>query len=110
MEEIMNVQVTARRFKAHESLKDYAIKEVKRLEKFSDEIHKADVILSYERAHNSVKTAEIVLHLDGNSLLAKESSDDFKKSIDLAVVKLERQLRKLKTKVIEKKRAVKRKQ
>ncbi len=109
MEETMNVQVTARRFKAHESLKDYAIKEVKRLEKFNDGIHKADVILSYERAYDSVKTAEIVLHMNGNSLLAKESTDDFKKSIDLAVVKLERQLGKLKTKLIEKKRALKRK-
>jgi putative sigma-54 modulation protein len=106
MEETMNVQVTARRFKAHESLKDYAIKEVKRLEKFNDNIHKADVILSYQRAHDSVKTAEVVLHLNGNSILAKESTDDFKKSIDLAVNKLERQLTKLKTKVIEKKRAV----
>ncbi|MEJ5305961.1 MAG: ribosome-associated translation inhibitor RaiA [Ignavibacteria bacterium] len=102
----MNVQVTARRFKAHESLKDYAIKEVKRLEKFNDNIHKADVILSYQRAHDSVKTAEVVLHLNGNSILAKESTDDFKKSIDLAVNKLERQLTKLKTKVIEKKRVV----
>lgn len=110
MEETMNVQVTARRFKAHESLKDYAIKEVKRLEKFSNDINKADVILSYERAHDSVKTAEIVLHMNGHNLLAKESSDDFKKSIDLAVVKLERQLGKLKTKKIEKKRTVKRKQ
>lgn len=110
MEETMNVQVTARRFKAHESLKDYAIKEVKRLEKFNNDINKADVILSYERAHDSVKTAEIVLHMNGHNLLAKESSDDFKKSIDLAVVKLERQLGKLKTKTIEKKRTVKRKQ
>jgi putative sigma-54 modulation protein len=107
MEETMNVQVTARRFKIHDSLKDYAIKEIKRLEKFNDDIHKADVILSYERAQNSLKTAEIVLHMNGNSLLAKETTDDFKKSIDLAVVKLERQIQKLKTKVIEKKRAVK---
>lgn len=110
MEDIMNVQVTARRFKAHESLKDYAVKEVKRLEKFNNDITKANVILSYERAHDSIKTAEIVLHMNGNSLLAKESTDDFKKSIDLAVVKLERQLGKFKTKVVEKKRAVKRKQ
>lgn len=110
MEEIMNVQVTARRFKVHESLKDYAIKEVKRLEKFTNEINKVDVILSFERAHDSIKTAEIVLHMNGNNFLAKESTEDFKKSIDLAVIKLERQLNKFKTKIIEKKRAVKRKQ
>ncbi len=105
----MNVQVTARRFKAHPSLKDYAISEVKRLERFNNDINKVDVILSYERAHDRVKNAEIVLHMNGHNLLARESSDDFKKSIDLAVVKLERQLDKLKTKIIEKKRAVKRK-
>ncbi len=105
----MNVQVTARRFKVHESLKDYALKEVKRLEKFNNDINKADVILSYERARDSIKIAEIVLHMDGHNLLAKESTDDFKKSIDLAVAKLERQLDKLKTKVIEKKRSAKKK-
>lgn len=106
----MNVQVTARRFKAHDSLKEYANKEVKRLEKFNSDILRADVILSYQRAHDSIKTAEIVLHLNGHNLLARESTEDFKKSIDLAVNKLERQLIKLKTKTIEKKRAVKRKQ
>ncbi len=103
----MNVQVTARRFKAHESLKEFAMKEVKRLERFSDNITKADVILSYERAKDSIKTAEIVLHMNGQNLLASESTDDFKKSIELAVVKLERQLDKLKTKVIDKKRVAK---
>lgn len=105
----MNVQVTARRFKAHQSLKDYAINEVKRLEKFNNDINKVDIIFSYDRSHDSVKNVDIVLHMNGHNLLARESSDDFKKSIDLAVVKLERQLGKLKTKVIEKKRAVKKK-
>lgn len=110
MEETMNVQVTARQFKIHESLKDYAIKEVKKLEKFSDSIVKSDIILSYERARDSIKIAEISLHLDGNIIFAKEKSEDFKKSINLAIQKLERQLEKAKTKTIEKKRAVKKKQ
>ncbi len=101
----MNVQVTARRFRIHESLKEYAINEVKRLDKFFDGIIKAEVILSYERARDSIKTAEITLHLNGKNVIAKEFSEDFKKSIDLAVAKLERQLSKVKTKLIDKKRS-----
>ena len=55
----MNISITARKFKAHDSLKDFIKAEVSSLEKFNYDILKADVILSYQNVNNSIKTAEI---------------------------------------------------
>ncbi|MBM4174629.1 MAG: ribosome-associated translation inhibitor RaiA [Ignavibacteria bacterium] len=101
----MNVQVTARRFKAHDSLREYAQNEVSKLERYFDNIIGADVILSFEKPRDSVKTAEISLSVYSKKIIAKESSDDFIKSIDLAVAKLERQLNRYKSKKRDKKRS-----
>jgi ribosomal subunit interface protein len=95
----MHVKFTARRFRAHPDVKEHAIESAKKLVKFYDGIVTADIILSYERASNSVKTAEINLHVYGTILSAKEKSDDYHKSIDAAVEKLGTQLSKYKTRL-----------
>ena len=95
----MDTHFTARRFKARSELKTYALDEVKNLDRFYDGIVRADVILSYERTTQSVKTAEINLHVHGSVLSARETSEEFHKSIDLAIGKLERQLTKYKTRL-----------
>ena len=96
----MNVKITARKFKAHDTLKDFITSEVSSLEKFSDEILDLDVILSFQNSKESIKIAEIVLQVPGQTLTATENSDDFKKSVSAAVEKLSRQLKKFKTKKI----------
>ena len=95
----MDIHFTARRFKARENVKSHAIAAIKKLDKYYDGIVRGDIILSYERTANSVKTAEINLHVHGSVLIAKEHSEEFSKSIDLAVDKVERQLAKYKTKL-----------
>jgi|SRR3990172_4752547 len=95
----MQVQFTARRFKAHKTLRDHATGAVSRLPKFYDGIVRGDVILGFERSSNSVKWAEVTLHVQGTVLTAKETSDDFVKSIDQAIGKIERQLSKYKSRV-----------
>jgi ribosomal subunit interface protein len=57
------------------------------------------VIFSYERAANSIKSAEINLHVYGGVLTARESSGDYIKSVDAAVEKLTMRLSKYKTKL-----------
>ena len=94
----MNITITARKFKARETLKDFITGEVSSLEKFNDSILDADVILSFQNTHPSIKYAEIVLQVPGQTLTATEESDDFMKSVSAAVEKLSRQLEKLKTK------------
>jgi putative sigma-54 modulation protein len=95
----MNIKFTARRFRPHPDIKEHAIDAVQKLGKFYDGIVSATVILSYERATNSVKSAEVNLHVYGAVLSAKEKSDDYFKSIDAAIEKLNNQLSKYKTKL-----------
>jgi putative sigma-54 modulation protein len=95
----MEIHFTARKFKAHEDVRSHAIESVKKMDKFYDGIVRGDIILSYEKSTKSVKTAEIILHVHGTLLSAKEHSEDFHKSLDLAVGKIEQQLKKYKTKL-----------
>jgi len=98
----MDINFTARRFRAHPEIKAYALEEVKKLERLYNGIVKADVILYYERGTNSVKTAEINLHVYGVVLSARERSDDYIKAMKGAIEKLESQLKKYKSKLREK--------
>ena len=93
----MNISITARKFKAHDTLKDFIRSEVSSLDKYNDDILNIDVILSYINNRENIKTAEIVLQVPGQTMRATEDSDDFKKSVSAAVEKLSRQLKKLKT-------------
>ena len=95
----MEIKITARRFRARVETKEFAADAVKKLDRFYDGIVSADVILSYERATHSTKSAEINLHVHGKVLTAKEASDEYEKSIDAAVGKLTMQLSKYKTKL-----------
>ena len=97
----MNISITARKFKAHSTLKEYIEDEVKSLSKYNDDILSADIILSYHNMKDSMKNAEIVLQVPGQTLTATEESDDFTKSVGAAVAKLSRQLKKLKTKKLQ---------
>jgi len=94
----MNITITARKFKAHDTLKSFINGEVNSLEKFYDDILDVDVILSFQNSKDSIKTAEIVIKVPGQILTATEETDDFKKSVSAAIQKLSRQLKKLKTK------------
>jgi len=94
----MNVSITSRKFKARDTLKEYIQTEVISLEKYNDSILNVFVILSYQNNKDSIKTAEVVLQIPGKTLKATETSDEYKKSVNAAIEKISRQLRKLKTK------------
>ncbi|MCW8805261.1 MAG: ribosome-associated translation inhibitor RaiA [Ignavibacteriaceae bacterium] len=94
----MNITITARKFKARETLKDYIKDEVKSLLKYDDSIISAGVILSFQNSHDSIKKAEITLHIPGQTLVATEQTEEFTKSITLAANKLSSQLKTLKSK------------
>jgi putative sigma-54 modulation protein len=94
----MNITITARKFKARETLKDFVRDEVKSLLKFNDSIISANVILSYQNSQDSIKKAEISLKIPRQVLVATEESDEFTKSVSAAVQKLLRQLKTLKSK------------
>jgi ribosome hibernation promoting factor len=94
----MNITITARKFKARETLKDFIKQEVSSLSRFNDDILSADVILSFQNVKDSIKSSEITLHVPGQTFVATKNSDEFEKSISASVEKLSRQLKKLKSK------------
>ncbi len=95
----MDIKFTARHFKPNEELREYAHEAVKKLERYYDGIVKSEIILSFEGTRNSLKIAEIHLKVYGTLLKAVQKSDEYQKSVDTAVGKLERQLVKYKSKL-----------
>ncbi len=95
----MRTTVTSRHFKAHQSLVSYSEDSLDSLTRFYDGIIKSEVILSYERARNSTKIAEVNIHVYNAILTSKFESDDFFKSVDGAVEKLRRQVKRYKEKL-----------
>lgn len=95
----MHLSVTSRHFKAHESLVKYAEQEAQRLKKYYDGIIKCEVVLVFEKPRNSDKIAEVFLSVYGTKLTAVGRSEDFFKSIDLAIDKILVQLKKYKEKL-----------
>ena len=92
----MQITFTARHFKATSRLKGYCEKKVSRLKRYYDGIIECEIILDYEKLN---QIAEIAIKVYGQRLLAIEKSEDIFKSIDAAVEKLERQVKKYKEKL-----------
>lgn len=91
----MRISFTARHYKPSDRLKEYAQNEVLRLEKFYDGIISCDIVLDYQK---EIQIAELVLTVYGQQLTVVEKSEDIYKSIDKAVEKMERQLKRYKEK------------
>lgn len=89
----MQIKVTARHFKLSEELKNYAENETLKLTKYYDDIIDSEVILGWE---NNDRIAEINLSVFNKILSAHKRSDNMKKSIDMCMDKLKRQLKKYK--------------
>ena len=89
----MRINITSRRFKLSNNLKEYTEKTVRRLKKYYEPIIDVDIVLGWEKKD---RMAEINISVYGTILSAHERSEDMRKSIDRAVDKLERQLKKYK--------------
>jgi putative sigma-54 modulation protein len=96
----MEVRTTARHFDLTEELKDFINKEINRLERYFDQIIDSHLILELEGYR---KSAELNLKVYGTVLISRHSSDDFRTSIEGALEKMERQLKKYKSKLKERK-------
>jgi putative sigma-54 modulation protein len=92
----MRITFTARHFKTSDRLKNYAEEKVKKLHRYDDTLMDVDIILDYVKQE---QVAEIISKVSGNTLAVVEKSEDMYKSIDLAVDKLERKLKKHKQKL-----------
>ena len=90
----MNISVTARKMELTDPIRSYTEDKIGKLEKYMDGNFDGQVLLRVERRW---MIAEAVLHGPNVDFAGKESSDDLYAAIDGLVDKLERQLRKYKT-------------
>ena len=100
----MDIHVTSRKIRVPSNLKEHARSHVSKFEHFFDHIQRCDVIFSKDGKIIDTKVVEIILHTNGHFLTAKESSDDFYKSFDIASEKIEHQLTTYKSKLIARKK------
>ena len=94
----MKINITARHFKARDSLQKYANDKIELLGKYNEDIIFADVVLSFEKPSTNNKYCEVKIKLRDKILTTKEMSDEFTKAVDKAVEKIETQLYKYKDK------------
>jgi putative sigma-54 modulation protein len=86
-----NVEVT-------NALREYAAKKVGRLEKYFETLPSSEVSITLSVLKNR-HTVEVTIPINGVTLRAEEKSEDMYASIDLVTEKLERQIRKHKTRI-----------
>lgn len=92
----MRVSIIAKNTTATPALKEMVEKKLSKVKKFFEPEVEAKVKLSVQK--NSQKV-EITIPFNGNILRAEEITDDMYKSIDLVINKLERRIRKQRTKL-----------
>ncbi len=90
----MKVNFTSRHFKLHETQQSQIQEKIEALERHNHPIVHADVVLYYEKAVNSIKTCELHIKVKNKIFVSKETSEDFLKSADKAVARIEAQLNK----------------
>jgi putative sigma-54 modulation protein len=92
----MQMNITFRHIDPIDSLKNYAREKVERVNKYLDRATEANVVLSLER---HLHHADISIHSGTYILRGREKSEDMYASIDLAMDKIERQLKRYKEKL-----------
>ena len=95
----MNIKVVGKNIEITDSIREYVEKRVERLEKFEGKNTEITVVCSVEREEQII---EIQINQNGEFIRIEERNDDLYASIDLAIDKAERQLRKEKEKRVEK--------
>lgn len=92
----MHVSVTFRHLDPTDALKEFATEKVSRLEKYLHSTCDAHIVLSVEKYMHQ---ADITIKAHGVMMRGKEKSEDMYSSIDRAVDKIERQVKRYRNKL-----------
>jgi len=100
----MQVTVTGRNVELTPALKDYLVDKLHRSQKHFDHSLMAIALLSVSKNPSVAQnqTAEVTIKLNGSVIRGEESTENMYASIDLVADKIERQLRKYKTRYFQK--------
>src|SRR5258708_4260792 len=92
----MQISVTFRHMSASDPIKKHAMEKVERISKFLDDATEVHVVLSIERYMHK---ADIHMQSHGVLIRGEESSSDMYNSIDRAIEKIEKQLKRYRNKI-----------
>jgi len=105
-EAVVDIRITGRKMTVSDSLKEYVNQKVgAAMKTFDISPMKADVVLHMEKnpANPNPAVAEITLVAKKHIIRTEEAGEDMFAAVDIAAAKVARQLRKYKTRVIDKK-------
>jgi putative sigma-54 modulation protein len=94
--EAMYVGITGRHMEVTEALRRYAEQKVRKVQKYATKVTEVLVTLSVEKYRHK---AEILIRMNGSLIQATEETEEMYASIDKAMDKIERQIRKYKEKL-----------
>ncbi len=97
----MNIEFTGRGTEVTDALKQFTNDKLKKISRFLDNILDVSVTFSVEKHRH---TAEIIVKAGSDKIVAKETTNDMYMSIGGALDKIERQAKKLKTKMSRKRK------
>ncbi len=100
----MQIKITGRRMPVTEPIRSYAEEKISKIAKIHDrDDMTVDVVLHVEKnpSNKNRDVAEVTAHMKGVVVRAEEAAPDMYAAIDLVSEKLERQMRKYKTKLID---------
>lgn len=98
----MRYIIIGKNIEATEALKETVEKKIDRLSKYFTDDTEIHVTLSVEKERQKI---EVTIPMKGNLIRAEQTSDDMYASIDLVVDIIERQVRKYKNKLVQKKQS-----
>jgi putative sigma-54 modulation protein len=97
----MELTIQSVNFDATDQLKSFVEKKVKKLERISDEIIQAEVILKVVKPETILnKDAAIKINLKHKEAYANKNADTFEEAIDLCIMAIEKQIIKTKEKKV----------
>ncbi|VAX11927.1 Ribosome hibernation promoting factor Hpf [hydrothermal vent metagenome] len=92
----MQLNITGHHLEVTDSLHDYVVSKLERIERHFDHVTNVHVILSLEKLRQK---AEATIHVSGGNLFAEAEHEDMYAAIDAMIDKLDRQIKKHKEKI-----------
>jgi putative sigma-54 modulation protein len=86
----MNIKITDRSYELAASLREYMESKVAKLEKFFSRISETQILIAL---HKNTYSVEITANANGVMLRGEDKSQDMRKSFDLALKNLEKQIK-----------------
>lgn len=102
----MQIHISSRHLKLTGAIQAFVTQKISHLEHLTDDIIGAHVVLIHDENRSPAKAFGVKVHLGvpGPDIHIEEHRSDLYAAIDVAINKLERQLRKRKTRIVEKKK------